>query len=156
NHVASSGNWYRIPKWAAGRWKQETMTQFHSKNLFSGADTYEPYTYKFAIGGRYGVIKDRAGGVWDLQGPGANIGEGDNDLVVEIIDDVAPLATSENELVLRYRSKNVTVSKATKRIKSTEQIECISKSTQAGQLMKNVSSIKTFDENGSPLRTGDT
>lgn len=148
-----NGNeWYQIPSWAAGRWKQTTSTTFFRKDLRTGSSNFTPNTHRFVLSGEHGLQRDRLGNIWDMIGPGANKGEGDEYWVIQIIDRVEPIFIDQKEMVLKYTGKSIRVSKSTRRIRVAEQLECITTSTsQSSTLLKDVSDIKSFDEDGEPI-----
>jgi hypothetical protein len=144
--------WYRIPNWAGGHWKQKTCTTFYRKNLNSGTDDYSTITYAFRQNSSLGMQQDRAGNIWQLQCPGSNLADTDDEFIVELIDDMQPRAISETSMTICYIGTNLHVQKRDHRIREAHRVECITTSTLAGQnTMKDVASVEGFDENGQPL-----
>jgi hypothetical protein len=90
-----------------------------------------------------------------MRAPGSNLGEKDAEYVIELIEDMEPLECDENHMTIKYIGTAIRVSKFNKRIRKSEQVECITTTTISGtNLLKDICSIKIFDDDGIALRLG--
>ncbi|HEY9867993.1 MAG TPA: hypothetical protein V6D08_02195 [Candidatus Obscuribacterales bacterium] len=148
-----SGNvWYRIPGWSAGHWKTETSTCYYARDLRTGLADRQPTELVARAEEDVGFQSDRLGDIWEYQHGSyiQRVDAGDH-LVVQMVHLQEPLSVSEDKVVLRFQSINVSVDQFTRRIMATKQVESIQTYTPYGvDTLRCVSSIKAFDSNGKP------
>lgn len=146
--------WYRIPNWSAGTWKTDNETTFYKYDYQSQSRSFaiDPFGARGAE--TWGFQQDRLGQIWEYAYSSyVTVTDTDNALVVHIVKEHEPITISAREVVFRFRGIDCYVSKETARIEATVQKESLQTYTSAGgNLMKCISSIKTFDESGRPAR----
>jgi hypothetical protein len=146
-----AGNvWYRIPEWWAGHWRTESSTCYYARDLRTGFGHRQATEMVARAEEDTGFQSDRMGDIWEYQhGPYVQHVDAGDHLVVQIVHLQEPVSVSDDRVVLRFQSINVSVDTLTRRIKATDQIESIQTYTPHGaNTVRCVSSIKAFDSGG--------
>ncbi len=152
-----TGNtWYRIPSWLGGVWHKEQQTNFYRYNYADGSTDNTVRTQIARSEGRWGMQKDKGGGIWqyDPVPYSENIDAGDVS-IVQIVRVCEPIEVSEKRFVKRSIVTELRTDKATGKIVGVETGEEISYFIpQSDVLVKRMTSSKVFDGNGKPMLLG--
>ncbi len=114
--------WYIIPRWIAGNWhrKYETILT-RDKVILPSQPILSQTDYQM------GVQKDKHGNIWTLyQTPKISGIDSDKEQVKNITMDLKILNTKNNNLILKTRSFQIYIDKATNRINKVQQNEIVS------------------------------
>lgn len=145
--------WYRLPPWMSGQWKQSHNTTFFRKDLRTGVENFDTRISAFSIGRGGGKQIDRKGQIWDLASGGSNIGKADDFVNYQFVKSVEPELSTDKEVVIRFLGTMIYVDRRTNKIIQSDQVESINTYTKAGSdVLKIVSSNKTFDKDGEAIR----
>ncbi len=114
--------WYVIPKWIAGVWHRKYETILTRDEVVMPAQPILSQTdYQM------GVQKDKNGNIWTLyQTPKISTIDSDKEQVKNITMDLKILNTKNNKLILKTRSFQIYIDKATNRINKVQQNEIVS------------------------------
>jgi len=145
--------WYRIPNWLGGRWKIERLTAYYRYAYKSGVRALTTDTFTNRTTGDNGWQKDSTGQVWNFQHvPFTTKVYGDDDYMVAVVKDWEPLEVTSQKAVIRTVELRINANKQSNVITSIQQGETVHTYFPVGtNLLKEISSIKIFDETGQPL-----
>ncbi len=143
--------WYRVPTWAIGTWRVETLTNYYRHDYKSGLTDTTQITVPFKSDQQtMGTQMDSLGGIWDYDAYPYVV---DVDLVygkqIQQIDLNELIKLSDLEMTQRLRSTNLELSSPTNKILGVYQAESVQTYSPYGKdLLRCVASVKRFDEQG--------
>lgn len=151
--LTPDNHWYRIPEWAAGTWKTETNTQYYIFNYGIKTNTCDVNTFMARGEDTRGFQRDRCSNIWHYCARNfVTQTEKQESWGFSLVKEALPLEVSQNKMIVQFRSIRFNVDKSSGTILRTYQCESIQTYTPYHDgLVKVLSSIKAFDENGTPL-----
>jgi len=144
---------YKIPNWMAGSWKSEKArkTSFLNYQGSSNVDLGEDYLARSV--GRFGVILDRSGQLWNLSQVNYwSKTEYADHCGYSLISDFAVVEFSDKACTTSDKCLVIMIDNATGKIISTQQRETVDfHQYQSPTIYKTTSTHKSFDWKGCPL-----
>lgn len=143
--------WYRVPAWAVGTWRIETLTNYYRHDYKTGLTDTSQITVPFKSDQQtMGTQKDSQGGIWDYDAAPYVV---DVDLVygrqIQQIDRNELVKLTQAEMTQRLRSTNLEVATPSNTILAVYQAESLQTYSPYGKdLLKCVASVKRFDGDG--------
>ncbi len=152
--LSPNNHWDRIPDWFAGTWLKKTSTVFYRYTYGLKTKNFSVETDMAISGETRGWQKDRAGNIWEYSYQNYyTVTECEDYWAVGYVKDAEMLEVTPEKTVMRFVAIKTIVDKTDKTILQTLQTESIQTYTPyADGIVKIVSSIKAFDEDGNPLR----
>jgi hypothetical protein len=146
--------WYRIPAWAAGTWHFEKQTNYFHYTYQTNDKLYLQDTFMARSDETRGWQKDFQGQIWEYCYNNYITETERNDAwSYHLVKYFEPLDVSEQSMTLKFVSTGILVDKTYQIIRCSSQTEAIQVYTPcAPGLIKVQLSIKSFDEEGKPIR----
>jgi hypothetical protein len=151
--VTPSRVWYRVPPWLAGRWTTDRYTQTLYVDYASGSQDSTSRIHNAELTERWGIQRDRDGGVWDtIDLPFISTTTSPNEVSKDLHTGDALIFDSATKLVVLYKATRTTIDRNTNTITKVQQFESFTTLTLAGpNLVKDEYSLKFFDQQGNPV-----
>jgi hypothetical protein len=153
SNVAGLDEWYRIPNWLAGKWRQETLTTTSEYDCVTKKRTDTPLSISALTEDREGWQSDSRGDKWNYQHtPFVSNCDSASCRQIFFTYSVKPLEVNENRVVKIFKGTGVLVDKTTNIIKQVTSAECIESYVPIDDsTMICRSCITEFDISGKPL-----
>ncbi len=143
--------WYRIPKWLAGKWQRKQETTVHTMDFATGVETRPNQPFLSEQQANFGVQTDREGDIWDCALSNTGVSNRGSYRSVALIQFHRPVRVDENEIVYREVFTVVNVVNETNVIMSSQRIESLTKYRPvSGGTLEASMSMKVYGPDGSP------
>ena len=144
--------WSRIPNWAGGQWKHQSMTAYYRYNYKQGTKDFAINSFVSKGMSDLGYLADRKGNMWEWDRAHYwAMGEGSTYLVLDYHQALETRYKDETQFTIVFHGIRVVIDKATHKCINVAQTEAVQTYTcPEPDVMKIASSIKTFDEDGQP------
>lgn len=143
--------WYRVPPWAVGTWRVETLTNYYRHDYKTGLTDTSQITVPFKSDQQtMGTQRDNQGGIWDYDAAPYVV---DVDLEygkqIQQIDVNELVRLNASEMTNRLRSTTLELASLTNKILAIYQAESVQTYSPYGKdLLRCVASVKRFDDQG--------
>jgi hypothetical protein len=145
--------WYWIPSWLAGDWRRDEETVVSDYDCMTGEGSHIPHTIVATELAQYGVQKDASGGIWHCRLGSGGLADCGSYLSVAQIQKQEPLSVASDHVVIKDIFTELRINKDTHAIIDSAQAESITEYFPVRDgVMKVISSVKIFDEQGMPKR----
>jgi hypothetical protein len=146
----TSGEWYKIPLWMAGKWHREKSSRFVPFFWFTREDTYTDQMDHI-----WGEQMDRFGIIWHRRNePFTEVSTMDNLDCSKTITLQKPVLVSDSKVIILYKDITVEYSKINHIVIKTYQHEQLSEFSKDGDILYEEVWDRLFDQDGNLTGSG--